>query len=43
VAERIHVHRLSKRLCVVNPKNYTMPDAVAFMTKARKPSLDSLS
>lgn len=34
VADRIHVHRLGKRLCVVDPKDYTMSDAVALMTGA---------
>ncbi|MCU0816077.1 MAG: ATP-binding cassette domain-containing protein [Cypionkella sp.] len=37
VADRIHVHRLGRRLCVINPKDYTMSDAVAFMTGARVP------
>ncbi len=37
VADRIHVHRLGKRLCVVRPKDYTMSDAVAFMTGAKEP------
>ncbi|WP_300072281.1 ATP-binding cassette domain-containing protein [uncultured Ruegeria sp.] len=37
VADRIHVHRLGKRLCVINPKDYTMSDAVAFMTGAKEP------
>lgn len=37
VADRIHVHRLGKRLCVIDPKDYTMSDAVAFMTGAREP------
>ena len=37
VADRIHVHRLGKRLCVVDPKDYTMSDAVAFMTGAKDP------
>ncbi len=37
VADRIHIHRLGKRLCVVNPKDYTMSDAVAFMTGAKEP------
>jgi fructose transport system ATP-binding protein len=37
VADRIHVHRLGKRLCVINPKDYTMSDAVAFMTGAKVP------
>ncbi|MEO0402218.1 MAG: ATP-binding cassette domain-containing protein [Pseudomonadota bacterium] len=35
VADRIHVHRLGKRLCVINPKDYSMSDAVAFMTGAK--------
>ena len=35
VADRIHVHRLGRRLCVINPKDYTMSDAVAFMTGAK--------
>ena len=37
IADRIHVHRLGKRLCVINPKDYTMSDAVAFMTGAAEP------
>ncbi|MBB4123208.1 ATP-binding cassette domain-containing protein [Martelella radicis] len=37
VADRIHVHRLGKRLCVLNPRDYTMADAVAFMTGAKEP------
>jgi fructose transport system ATP-binding protein len=37
VADRIHVHRLGKRLCVIDPKNYSMSDAVAFMTGAKEP------
>jgi ABC-type sugar transport system, ATPase component len=35
VADRIHIHRLGRRLTVINPKDYTMSDAVAFMTGAR--------
>ncbi len=35
VADRIHIHRLGKRLCVIDPKDYTMSDAVAFMTGAK--------
>ena len=38
VADRIHIHRLGKRLCVIDPKDYKMSDAVAFMTGARDPS-----
>ena len=37
LADRIHVHRLGRRLCVVDPKDYTMSDAVAFMTGAKEP------
>lgn len=38
VADRIHVHRLGTRLCVIDPKKYEMSDAVAFMTGAKEPS-----
>jgi fructose transport system ATP-binding protein len=41
VADRIHVHRLGQRLCVIDPKDYTMSDAVAFMTGAKSPSTHS--
>ncbi len=37
VADRIHVHRLGKRLCVIDPKNHSMSDAVAYMTGAKVP------
>ncbi len=43
VADRIHIHRLGKRLCVVNPKDYTMSDAVAFMTGAKEPPKELLA
>ncbi|MDP2740582.1 MAG: ATP-binding cassette domain-containing protein [Pseudorhodobacter sp.] len=43
VADRIHVHRLGKRLCVVNPKDYTMSDAVAFMTGAKLPPAEAVA
>ena len=39
VADRIHVHRLGKRLCVIDPKEYSMSDAVAFMTGAKEPPI----
>ena len=35
VADRIHIHRLGRRLTVINPKDYTMSDAVTFMTGAK--------
>ncbi|WP_162937918.1 ATP-binding cassette domain-containing protein [Kiloniella sp. EL199] len=37
IADRIHIHRLGRRLCVINPKEYSMSDAVAFMTGAKEP------
>lgn len=37
VADRIHIHRLGRRLCVINPNDYSMSDAVAFMTGAKEP------
>jgi fructose transport system ATP-binding protein len=37
VADRIHIHRLGRRLCVIDPKKYTLSDAVAFMTGAKAP------
>lgn len=37
LADRIHIHRLGQRLCVIDPKDYTMSDAVAFMTGAKEP------
>jgi fructose transport system ATP-binding protein len=37
VADRIHVHRLGRRLCVINPRDHSMSDAVAYMTGARLP------
>ena len=37
VCDRIHVHRLGRRLCVIDPKDYSMSDAVAFMTGAKEP------
>jgi fructose transport system ATP-binding protein len=43
VADRIHIHRLGKRLCVINPKDYTMSDAVAFMTGAKTPPAESMA
>lgn len=40
VADRIHVHRLGKRLCVINPRNHSMSDAVAYMTGAKVPEVE---
>lgn len=43
VADRIHIHRLGRRLCVVDPKKISMSDAVALMTGAKKPPEDALA
>ena len=37
VADRIHIHRLGRRIAVINPEEYSMSDAVAIMTGAMKP------
>jgi fructose transport system ATP-binding protein len=37
VADRIHIHRLGKRACVVTPKSHSMQDTVAIMTGALPP------
>jgi len=37
VADRIHIHRLGRRIAVIHPKQYSMSDAVAIMTGARTP------
>ena len=37
VADRIHIHRLGKRIAVIDPKAYSMSDAVAIMTGAMAP------
>jgi fructose transport system ATP-binding protein len=41
VADRIHIHRLGRRLTVVDPKKVTMSDAVAMMTGAMAPPLEA--
>lgn len=38
VADRIHIHRLGKRLCTISPEDYSMSDAVSFMTGAKLPN-----
>jgi fructose transport system ATP-binding protein len=40
VADRVHIHRLGRRLCVIDPKNMSMSDAVAMMTGALAPPVD---
>jgi fructose transport system ATP-binding protein len=43
VADRIHVHRLGKRLCVIDPKEHSMSDAVAYMTGAKAPPEETIA
>jgi fructose transport system ATP-binding protein len=38
VCDRIHIHRLGKRLTVIDPTDHEMSDAVAYMTGAKKPT-----
>jgi fructose transport system ATP-binding protein len=37
IADRIHIARLGRRACVVNPKQISMAETVAVMTGARRP------
>jgi fructose transport system ATP-binding protein len=37
VADRIHIHRLGRRIALVEAKNTTMEEAVAIMTGAKSP------
>ena len=37
VCDRVHIHRLRRRLCVIDPKEHSMSDAVAYMTGAKLP------
>lgn len=43
VADRIHIHRLGKRICVIDPKAHSMSDAVAFMTGAKEPPEEAMA
>lgn len=43
VADRIHIHRLGKRLCVIRPQDFSMSDAVAFMTGAKEPPAETVA
>ncbi|MBG6144779.1 MAG: ATP-binding cassette domain-containing protein [Roseibium album] len=40
VADRIHIHRLGRRACVIRPSDFSMSDAVAIMTGAMDPPED---
>jgi fructose transport system ATP-binding protein len=41
VADRIHIHRLGRRLTVIDPKKQSMSDAVAMMTGAMAPPAEA--
>ena len=43
IADRIHIHRLGKRVAVINPKEFSMSDAVAIMTGAMEPPAEIYS
>ena len=43
ISDRIHIHRLGKRLCTITPNDYSMAEAVAFMTGASEPPKDEVS
>ncbi len=40
VCDRVHIHRLGRRLTVINPKQHSMSDAVALMTGAKQPDAE---
>ena len=40
LADRIHIHRLGRRLAVINPRKHSMSDAVAMMTGAMAPTAE---
>ena len=40
VADRIHIHRLGRRLAVIDPRKQTMSEAVAMMTGALAPPVE---
>jgi hypothetical protein len=41
MADRIHIHRLGRRACVIRPTSHSMSDAVAIMTGAMRPPDDA--
>jgi fructose transport system ATP-binding protein len=40
VSDRVHIHRLGRRIAIIDPKRHSMSDAVAIMTGAMKPPAD---
>jgi fructose transport system ATP-binding protein len=43
VADRIHIHRLGRRLAVIDPRKQTMSEAVAMMTGALAPPVEQVA
>jgi fructose transport system ATP-binding protein len=43
VADRIHIHRLGRRLTVIDPRTHSMSDAVAMMTGAMAPPAEAVA
>jgi fructose transport system ATP-binding protein len=43
VCDRIHIHRLGRRLCTIDPKTISMSDAVAMMTGAMEPPTETMA
>ncbi|MGB7286310.1 MAG: ATP-binding cassette domain-containing protein [Salaquimonas sp.] len=43
VCDRVHIHRLGRRLCTVDPKSISMSDAVAMMTGAMEPPAETVA
>ena len=41
VADRVHIHRLGRRIAVIDPRRHSMSDAVAIMTGAMPPPVTS--
>jgi fructose transport system ATP-binding protein len=37
VADRIHIHRLGRRIAVIRPQDFSMSDGIAIMTGAMAP------
>jgi fructose transport system ATP-binding protein len=43
VSDRIHIHRLGRRIAVIDPRDHSMSDAVAIMTGAKPPPEQTLA
>ncbi len=43
VSDRIHIHRLGRRIAVIDPNKFSMSDAVAIMTGAMAPPEDQIA